>query len=318
MKAAQIKKYSKTINVQINNIDKPEPISNEVLIKVSYAAVNPLDIMNVHGSVRLMQNYSMPLTLGNEVSGVITEIGNEVNNFKIGDKVYARLPLDKIGGFAEYVAVRASEISNIPNNLTLKQAVAVPLTGLTAYQGLVEELQVKPHKTLFIPGGSGSFGQLAVPVAKSMGLQVIVSGNARMKDHILKLGADQYIDYRKDDYWDLLKDIDYVIDTRGGSELDREMSIMKPGGRILSLIAGPNRQFAVSNNLAAWKTILFGVVGRKLDKIARKHQVEYRFIFVRSNGQQLEKITEIVEKNNIIPQIDSHEFSLDQIQSALE
>lgn len=253
MKAVQINKYSKEISVQVNDLKKPIPLPDEVLIKVKYAAVNPLDIMTIHGSVKLIQDYKMPLTLGNEISGEIVEIGKNVTNFKNGDKVYSRLPLNKIGGFAEYAAVSQDAIWYTPKNLTLKQAVAVPLTGLTAFQGLTEELEVQSGKTLFIPGGSGSFGQIAVPVAKAMGLKVIVSGNSTAREHILELGADQYIDYRETDYWDVLKNIDYVIDTRGAKELEREISIMQPGGRILSLIAGPNKQFAISRNLPFWK-----------------------------------------------------------------
>lgn len=318
MKAAQINKYAKEISVQVNDIKKPEPLPEEVLIKVQYAAVNPLDIMNIRGSVKLIQDYKMPLTLGNEISGEIVAIGNKVTKFQNGDKVYSRLPLNKIGGFAEYAAVDQNAVWYTPKNLTLKQAVAVPLTGLTAFQGLTEELQVQPGKTLFIPGGSGSFGQIAVPIAKSMGLKVIVSGNSAAREHITKLGADQYIDYRETDYWDVLSDIDYVIDTRGAKELEREISVMKSGGRILSLIAGPNKQFAISRNLPFWKQFLFGLVGKKIDKMAKNHQVDYRFIFVRSDGKQLQQITNIVEKNDIVPAIDDRIFDINHVQDALE
>lgn len=237
MKAAQITKYSKDLNVTVKEIATPNPQADEVLIKVSYAAVNPLDLMNIHGSVKLIQDYSMPLTLGNEVVGEITAIGSNVTPFKPGDLVYTRLPLAKIGGFAEYVVVDANAIWYTPTNLSAKEAVAVPLTGLTAYQGLTEELAVEAGQTIFIPGGSGSFGQLAVPIAKSLGLTVIVSGNAAAREHILELGADQYLDYRTTDYWQVLNDVDYVIDTRGAQDIERELSIMKPGGRLLSLVA---------------------------------------------------------------------------------
>lgn len=318
MKAVQIEKYSKKISVNINNIKKPTPKPDEILIKVHYAAINPLDIMNIRGSVKLIQNYKMPLTLGNEISGEVVEIGKKVKKFKTGDNVYSRLPLDKIGGFAEYVSVKAEAVWYIPNNLTLKQAVAIPLTGLTAFQGLTEELQVEPNKTLFIPGGSGSFGQIAVPIAKSMGLRVIVSGNERARIHIMRLGADQYINYKTTNYWEVLRNIDYVIDTRGIEDVEKESSIMRNGGRILSLIAGPNKYFATVRNYPIWKQVLFGLVGRKLDKITHKYGVDYRFIFVRSNGEQLKEVTKIVEKNNIVPVIDEHEFDIDHIEDALK
>ena len=192
MKAVQIKKYNQTLAVTIQEIDRPQPLANEVLVKVAYAAVNPLDPMNIRGDTKLMQNYALPLTLGNEIAGEITAIGTDVTDFKVGDQVYARLPLAKIGGFAEYVAVTTDAIWYTPKDLSLREAVAIPLTGLTAYQGLFEELAAQPNRTLFIPGGSGGFGQIAVPIAKSLGLTVIVSGNAAARDHILNLGADQY------------------------------------------------------------------------------------------------------------------------------
>lgn len=318
MKAAQINKYNKSLNVQVKEINKPQPSENEVLIKVKYAAVNPLDLMNIDGSVRLIQGYKMPLTLGNEIAGEIENVGASVTEFKVGDQVYVRLPLTKIGGFAEYVAVDQNAIWYTPKNLTLKQAVAVPLTGLTAYQGLTEELKVEANKRLFIPGGSGSFGQMAVPIAKRMGLKVIVSGNAAAQNRIMALGATQYIDYKKEDYWKVLKNLDYIIDTRGGQEVQREMGVLKSGGRLLSLIGGPNRAFATSRNLPFWKRFLFGFAGRKMDKLAQRHNAEYRFIFVRSDGQQLRKVTQIVEEDNIVPAIDDRVFDLDHIKNALQ
>lgn len=306
------------LNVQVNVVAQPQPAADEVLIKVKYAAVNPLDLMNIDGSVKLIQNYQMPLTLGNEISGVVVATGNQATKFKVGDEVYSRLPLSKIGGFAEYATVSQDAIWYTPNNLTLKQAVAVPLTGLTAYQGLTEELEVQPGKTIFIPGASGSFGQMAVPIAKQMGLKVIASGNSRAKERITALGADQYLDYKEEDYWTVLSDIDYIIDTRGAKEIEREVSVLKQGGGILSLIAGPNKQFAVARQLPFWKTILFGLAGRKWDRIARQHGGFYRFIFVRSDGEQLQHITKIVEENQIMPAIDDRVFDLDYINDALD
>lgn len=318
MKAAQIKKNNKEIKVEINEIDRPNLQPYEVMIKSLYAAVNPLDLMNINGSVKLIQNYRMPLTLGNEVVGKIVQIGSEVKNFSVGDQVYSRLPLNKIGAFSEYVAINESMIWHTPSNLSAKQAVAVPLTGLTAYQALNEELKVEAGKTIFISGGSGSFGQIAVPLAKSMGLKVIVSGNAAAREHIIRLGADQYLDFRTENYWETISQIDYVIDTLGAKEIEREMSIMKAGGKLLSLIGGPNEKFAIEHKFPKWKQILFRLAGSKFDKLAKQYEVEYRFIFVRADGKQLKEVTKIVEGRQIVPAIDERVFSLDQTQEALQ
>lgn len=318
MKAVQIDKYSKDINVMINDIPIPKISDDEVLVRVKAAAVNPLEILILTGSVKLIKDYNMPLTLGNELSGVIQEVGKNVTKFKKGDKIYSRLPISKIGAFAEYVAVNAKAISHMPKNLDFKEAVAVPLTGLTAYQGLHEELQAKAGQTVFIPGGSGSFGQMAIPIAKSMGLNVIVSGNSRSYEQMTKLGVNTYLDYTKDNYWEIIHDVDFVIDTLGPKEFKRELSILKKGGRLLSLRTGPNKKFAQKNEFPFWKQTLFSLAGAKYDKLAKKEEKEYRFIFVRADGEQLEKITQIVEENNIIPLIDSRIFTIEEAGEALK
>jgi len=317
MKAAQLLKYDKSAKLQINELPIPEINDNEVLVKVKVAAVNPLENLITTGSVKLIQDYKLPATMGNELTGVIEKIGSSVKDFKTGDKIYTRLPLNKIGAFAEYVAVDHNAIALLPSNLDFSTGAAAPLTGLTAYQGLHEELNAEAGKTIFIPGGSGSFGQMAVPIAKQLGLKVIVSGNARSREQVMSIGADQYLDYKTENYWDILRNVDYVIDTLGAKEIDRELSIMKPGGRLLSLKAGPNKQFAIDHHLPAWKKFLFSLVGRKIDKKANAAGIEYHFIFVRGDGKQLQEITKIIEQNNIVPAIDSKEFKLADINEAI-
>lgn len=318
MKAAQLKKYAKDYQLDINDIPTPEISKDEVLVKVKVAAVNPLENLIGTGSVKLIQDYAFPLTMGNELTGVIEKVGQNVETFSVGEAIYTRLPLKKIGAFAEYVAVDANAIGLLPTNLDFVTGAAAPLTGLTAYQGLHEELEAKPGRTVFIPGGSGSFGQMAVPIAKDMGLTVIVSGNAEAKERTLASGADQYFDYQTENYWERLKDVDYVIDTLGPDEFDHELSIIKPGGRLLSLRTGPNKRFAVDRNFPWMKQKLFGVAGAKFDKKAAEKDVEYHFIFVRSSGSQLKDLTKIIEENNIVPAVDPTEFHIEDINDALK
>lgn len=317
MKAAQIQKYSKNIEAQIVDIPIPSIKDNEVLVKVKVAAINPLEILNITGSVKLIQDYDMPLVLGNELTGIVENVGNDVYGFKVGDPIYTRLPTEKIGAFAQYVAVDAKSIGHLPKNLDFVTGAGAPLTGLTAYQGLIEELEAKKGQTVFIPGGSGSFGQMAIPIAKAMGLKVIVSGSPSAKERTLNAGADQYIDYTKENYWEVIDKVDFVIDTLGADEFERELSIIKPGGRLLSLRTAPNKQFAIDKSLPKWKQFIFGLVGSKFDKKAKKKGVQYRFIFVRADGKQLEKITKIIEENNIVPAIDPTNFSIEDINEAL-
>ncbi len=288
-----------------------------MLIQVKAAAVNPVELLILTGSVKLIQDYSMPLTLGNECSGIVEQVGSKVEGFQTGDLVYTRLPLDKIGAFAEYVAVDQKEIAKMPDGYDFTTAAAIPLTGLTAYQAITEELEAKPGQTILIPGGSGSFGQMAVPIAKALGLHVIVTGNERAREQFLSMGVDRYMDYKQDNYWEQLSEIDHVIDTLGPDEFEHELSVLKKGGRLVSLRTGPNKAFAERKQFSGMKKQLFALAGNKYDKAAKKQGKEYRFVFVRSDGAQLQKITEIVEKQQIKPAVDSRIFSLDQANDAL-
>jgi NADPH:quinone reductase-like Zn-dependent oxidoreductase len=317
MKAAQITKYTKRIAAKVNDIPIPEIGENEVLVKVKVAAVNPLEMLIITGSVKLIQDYDFPLTLGNELTGVIEKIGKKVQGFKVGDAIYSRMPLAKIGAFAEYAAIDAGAIGHLPTNLDFVTGAAAPLTGLTAYQGLHEELEAKAGATVFIPGGSGSFGQMAIPIAKAMGLKVIVSGNSQSRERTIGIGADQYFDYTTENYWELLSNIDYVIDALGSDEFDHELSIIKPGGRLLSLKTGPNKRFAIDHGFPGWKQKLFYVAGSKYDNKAKKKNIQYRFIFVRSDGAQLKEITKIIEENKIVPAVDPTEFRIEDINKAM-
>lgn len=318
MKAVQIKNYTKTLHTELCEVPLPTIGDDEVLVKVMAAAVNPLELLIVSGSVKLIQNYKMPLTLGNECAGVVEKVGRKVRRFKAGDRVYARLPLAKIGAFAEYVAITQTALAKMPAGYDYDTAAAIPLTGLTAYQGLVEELSAQAGETLLIPGGSGSLGQMAVPIAKALGLHVIVTGNARAKERTLALGADEYLDYRQENYWEKLSDLDMVMDTLGPAEFEHELSVLRKGGRLLSLRTGPNRAFAIQRQDPALKKALFSLAGFKYDKKARQQGKTYRFMFVRADGTQLEKVTEIVEKQHILPAVDPHRFTLEEADDALQ
>lgn len=318
MKVAQINNYSKDLKADVVEIPIPTISDDQVLVKVKVAAVNPLDIMNMDGSVKLVQDYPMPLIIGNELTGVIEQVGKNVTRFKKGDAIYTRLPLDSIGAFAEYVAVAENAIWFLPKNLNFVTGAAAPLTGLTAYQGLHEELDAHKGQTVFIPGGSGSFGQMAIPIAKDMGLDVIVSGSSAARERTLAAGADRFLDYKNENYWEILEPVDLVIDTLGPAEFEHELSVIKPGGKLLSLRDGPNKRFAIDHHLPKWKETLFSIAGKKFDHKAQKKEIEYHFIFVRSDGQQLAELTKIIERNNIVPAVDPTKFTIDEINEALQ
>ena len=317
MKAALHIKYDKkNINLTITEIAKPIITDNQVLVKVTAAGVNPLDNMISRGEVKMIVPYKLPQTAGNEVVGVVEELGSRVSNFKLGDRVFTRLPLDHIGAFAEYVAVDSEALAKVPEYLTDIEAAAVPLTALTIMQAL-ELMGAQAGKTIFISGGTGGVGVMAIHIAKAKGLKVITNGAAANAERVLNLGADRFIDYKTEDYTKAVSDVDYVLDTLGGAETEKQMSIMKKGGHLVSLRAMPNGAFAKRMNLPKWKQILLGLAGRKFDKIAVKYGVHYHFIFVESNGAQLQEVADIFSKLEIKPSIDTV-YTFDEVNAALD
>ena len=317
MKAAQTTRYDKkNINLSIVEAPKPSIGAHEVLIKVSAAGLNPLDNMITRGDVKLLAPYTLPLTAGNELVGTIEEIGSAVTEFTTGERVYTRLPIARPGAFATYAAAPADAIARVPEYLSDIEAAAIPLTALTVMQAF-DLMNIEAGKTIFISGGTGGVGAMAIPLAHAKGLKVITNGNGTNKERVLALGADRFIDYKSEDYTQILSNVDYVLDTLGGAETEKQMSIMRPGGKLVSLKGVPNGAFARRFGLPRWKQILLSLAGRKLDKMARSYGVSYDFIFVEANGAQLREISEIFTRHSIKPSIDSV-YPFEEVNAALD
>ena len=317
MRAAQVEQYNKNnISVKMVSLDIPVIGERDVLVRVSAAGVNPLDNMISRGEVKMIVPYKLPTVAGNEFVGVVEKVGAKVSKFKANDRVFARLPLDKIGAFAEYVAVNENAIAKVPEYLSDVEAAAVPLTSLTIMQAL-ELMKAEKGKTIFISGGTGSVGAMAIPIAKAKGLEVITNGSAENKDRVLELGASRFIDYKTEDYSKSLSNIDYVLDTLGGNETEKQMQILRKGGKMVSLRAMPNGAFAKRMRLPMWKQIILGFAGSKFDKLAGKYGISYDFIFVESNGKQLQEVADLFEKLKIKPSIDTV-YTLEEVNSALD
>lgn len=317
MKAAQIAKYSKAIHININEVAIPKIKDHEVLVKVKAAGVNPVDILIANGSIKLIQDYKFPLTLGNELSGVIEKVGSKVKGYKIGDKIMTRLPISNIGAFAAYVAVDVEAIALMPSHLNFVEAAAVPLTGLTGYQTLNEVLKAQAGESVFLPGGTGGLGAMVIPIAKQMGLKVITSGSESGRERLMDMGVDQFINYKEQNYGDILSNLNYVIDTLGPKEMEQELKILKPYGKIVSLKGVPNYSFAKANGYPLWKRLLFKLAGSKYDQLAAKQNKEYHFFFVKENGKQLKIVSKILENSQIKPSIDSV-YNFSQVEEALK
>ena len=317
MKAAQHTTYNKkNITLNITEVAKPSITDKQVLVKVTAAGVNPLDNMISRGEVKMIVPYKLPQTAGNEVVGIIEETGTQVKNLKVGDRVFGRLSLDHIGAFAEYVAVDSQALAKVPDYLSDEEAAAVPLTALTIMQAL-DLMGAQAGKTIFISGGTGGVGGMAIPIAKAKGLTVITNGAGDSAERVLNLGADRFIDYKTEDYTKTISQVDYVLDTLGGAETEKQMSIMKKGGQLVSLRAMPNGDFAKHMNLPRWKQILLGLAGRKFDKMADKYGVHYHFIFVESNGAQLQEVADLFSKLKIKLSIDTV-YPFEEVNRALD
>lgn len=317
MKAAILDKYSKSgRDLIIKDIPIPEPKEGEVLVKILTAGVNPLDNMIIKGEVKLIVPYKLPLVMGNEFVGVIEKLGPNANNFAIGDRVYGRMPLSSIGAFAEFISIKESAIAKVPEYLTDEEAACVPLTALTALQSL-ELMQPKEGETIFISGGTGSLGAMAIPIAKSFGLKVFTSGSAQNKDRVLSLGADRFFDYKVEDYAESLSNVDYVLDTLGDRELPKEFGILKPKGKLVSLRGLPNGEFATRTNLPGWKRMLLKAAGSKYDRLAAKKDQRYYFVFVHEDGKGLATISKIFSDRRIEASVDEV-FPLEEVNKALQ
>lgn len=219
MRAAQLVKYNaKHPVIKLRNVNLASMQDNDLIVKTSVAAVNPLDNLIAHGELKLVVPYKLPQTMGNEFVGTVVKIGKNVSKFKVGERVYARNPLDNIGSFAEEIVINQAAVAKVPAYLTDEEAAAVPLTALTAMQAL-DLLKAKAGQTLFISGGTGSFGAMAIPIAVARGLKVITTGNAKKRAEVERLGVSRFIDYKTEDYTKTIADVDLVIDTVGGTEI---------------------------------------------------------------------------------------------------
>ena len=317
MKAAQLTQYNKN-NIKLELVDTPMPElgAQDVLVKVTAAGVNPVDNMISRGQIKLLIPYKLPQIAGNEVVGIVEKVGTQVTGFKVGDRVFARMPLDRIGAFAEYAAINYRALAHVPDYLTDVEAAAVPLTALTVMQAL-DLMGAKKGGTFFMTGGTGGVGAMAIPIAKAKGLTVITNGNIDNKARIMALGLNRFIDYKTEDYTQTLSQVDYVLDTLGGAETEKQMSIMKKGGKLVNLSGMTNKAFAKLFGLPKWKQILFGLVGGKFDRMAKKYGVTYDFVFVESNGAQLQEVADLFSQLKIKPSIDTvYDFS--QINEALD
>lgn len=302
MQALGIKSYGQAI--QLMTVPIPTITANEVLVAIQATSLNPVDFKIGKGNLKMLLHYQMPLILGNDFAGVVTQVGANVTTFKVGDAVYGRPNKQKIGTFAEYIAVAATDIARQPTNLSFEAAAALPLVTLTAYQGLTELMQLQPGQRILIQAGAGGVGSMAIQLAKELGAYVTTTASANNQAFLQELGADQVIDYRTTAFETVLSDYDFVFDTLGGDQLKRAFQIVKPGGRIVSVSGIPNARFGRQYGLKKWQIGLLAMATYPLSRLEKQTQVTYDFLFMHPSGQQLALMTDWVNRGRIQPIID--------------
>lgn len=303
MKAFLIERYGKRVG-HIAEVADPEIGDHDVLVQVHAASVNLLDIKISTGEFKMILPYSLPLIMGNDVAGVVMKVGAAVKRFRAGDEVYARPPQERIGAFAERIAVNEDALALKPRNITLQQAAALPLVALTAWQVLVETANVQKGQKVFIHAGSGGVGSIAIQLAKHLGAFVATTTSTPNVEWVKALGADVVIDYTQQHVENTLENYDVVLNSLGADELEKSLTILKPGGQLISISGPPTPAFAQAQKLPRLMGLVMRMLSSGIRRKARKKNIHYSFVFMRASGAQLEEITTLVEAGIIKPVID--------------
>jgi NADPH:quinone reductase-like Zn-dependent oxidoreductase len=315
MKAFFIDRYGKQ-NGRIGEVPDPAVGVHDVLIQVHATSVNPLDSKIRAGEFKLILPYSFPLVLGNDLAGVVVRVGSAVKQFKPGDEVYARPPEDRIGTFAELIAVNENALALKPSNINMAEAASIPLVALTAWQVLVETAQLKKGQKVLIHAGSGGVGSIAIQLAKHLGAFVATTTSTPHVEWVKALGADVIIDYRKQNFESVLHDYDVVLNSLGADVLEKSLKVLKPGGQLISISGPPTAQFAQEQRLSWVLRQVMRLLSSGIQRKARKNKISYAFLFMRANGTQLKKITALIEAGIIKPVVD-RAFSFESTAEAL-
>lgn len=304
MKAFTVNRYGKKETLQLSEV--AEPIVNEydVLVQVYSAGVNLLDSKIRNGEFKIFLNYKPPFILGHDVAGKITKVGSKVSKFKVGDEVYARPSDFRIGTFAESISIHENDVAMKPKNISMEEAASIPLVGLTVWQALVEKANLQKGQKIFIQAGSGGVGTFAIQFAKHLGATVATTTSAANFDLVKILGADIVIDYRKDDFENILKNYDVVLNSQDKESLEKSLRILKPNGKVISISGPPDIDFAKQINGGWFLKLAIKLLSAGVRKKAKQLGVNFSFLFMRAQGEQLGQITQLIESGDIKPILD--------------
>jgi NADPH:quinone reductase-like Zn-dependent oxidoreductase len=290
MKAIRIHSFGGPDVLRIETLPDPRPGPDEMLVKVLGASVNPVDYKIRKGAYPAVKDDKLPYTLGRDVAGMIERCGDRVTRFKRGDDLYAMLGIDR-GGFSEYAIVKDSEAAPKPARLDFIAAAAMPLAGLTAWQGLFRHGEVQSGQRVLIHAGSGGVGHLAIQFAKARGAHVVTTVSEQHVDFVRDLGADEVIDYKRQRFDEMVHDLDMVFDLIGGETQERSFQVLREGGILVSTLTAPSQ-----------------------DK-ARAHKVRATRYTAEPSGTELAEIGRLIEAGKVTPKV-ARQFNLGEAVEA--
>ncbi|WP_427138870.1 NADP-dependent oxidoreductase [Psychrobacillus psychrodurans] len=275
MKAIAIKQYGGKEQLKEINIPKPTPKEKQVIVKLHATSINPIDWKLREGYLKATMPFEFPIILGWDVAGIVEEVGDHVQDFKVGDRVFARPETTNRGTYAEYTIVDTHLLAKIPDNISFEEAACVPLACLTAWQCLFDFGNIQKGDKVLIHAGAGGVGTFAIQLAKSVGAYVAATAGTHNVEFLKSLGADEVIDYKKQDFEKVLTEFDFVLDSLGGENQEKSFTILKVGGKLASIVSEPNQEKAKEKNIKSGN------------------------VWLVPNGQQLEKIANLLGQNKL-------------------
>lgn len=314
MKAFVVESYGQD-GLRAADVPVPEVGRNDVLVEVKAASINPLDKMVRNGEFKQLIKYKRPFVLGHDLSGVVVQVGADARGFEIGDEVYAR-PRDlRIGAFADLIAIDQDDVALKPHSLSFVEAAAVPLVALAAWQVLVDVADVKPGQRVLVHAGAGGLGSTVIQLAKHLGAHVTTTAHTDDIDKVRALGADDVVDFTKTDFAEVLAGYDLVLDSLGGKNLEKSLTVLRRGGLAISVVGPPDSSFAAQVRQPVLKPVM-ALLSLKVRKLAKKLGVRYSFFFMRANGAQLNKLAALYDSGTLQPVVD-RTFPFDETLEAM-
>lgn len=316
MKAFILKRYGKSPEIGFAETPRPAIKPDEILVEVHAVGLNPVDYMIAKGAFKPILQFQLPATMGSDVAGVVAEVGSKVTRFKPGDAIFASTFDLGTGTLAEFAVVPERAAALKPENLDFVEAASIPMVGLTSWQALKERARIRPGQKVFIPAGSGGIGTFAIQLAKYLGARVGTTTSTANFELVKRLGADEVIDYKQQEFEDVLQGYSLVLGTVRGDGIEKSLQILKPDSNVISLVGPPDAAFARARGMSFFMKFVFTLLSGKIIRKAKKRDVNYSFLFVHPDGNQLADIGKLLEASHILPVIDKV-FPFDQTKEAL-